>query len=233
MRNAAEAMSEGGVLKVKARNAVIKAGSRLPLAKTRYIEITVEDRGIGISKEHLDRIFDPYFTTKQKGSGLGLATAYSIIKNHDGYICAESELGAGTTFHVYLPASRKSFPGKKEETVGTHITGSGRILVMDDEDIIRKFLHQELTEVGYEVEVSSDGAQAVEMYRHAMESGQPFDAVVLDLTVPGGMGGNQAVKKLLEIDPERQGACFQRLLHRPNHGSVQEIWFQRCGCKTI
>jgi len=201
VRNAAEAMPEGGVLNVKARNVAIKATSRLPLVKGRYVELTVEDRGIGISKEHLDRIFEPYFTTKQKGSGLGLTTAYSIIKNHDGYIYAESELGIGTTFHVYLPASKKSFPVKNEGTVGTHIIGNGRILVMDDEDIIRQFLHQELTEVGYEVEVSSDGAQAVEKYGQAMESGQPFDAVILDLTVPGGMGGNQAIKKLLEINP--------------------------------
>ncbi len=199
--NADEAMPEGGVLTISTREAVIGARSRLPLDKGKYIEIIVEDQGTGIRKEHLDRIFDPYFTTKQKGSGLGLATTYSIVKNHDGYIIAQSKLGVGTTFHIYLPASEKPVPTRKEVVAEAPITGRGRILVMDDEDIIRELLHDELTDIGYEVELTVDGAQAIEQYANAKESGKPFDAVILDLTVPGGMGGKDVIKKMLEIDP--------------------------------
>ena len=200
--NANEAMPEGGVLNIGAKNTVIQRRGELPLPKGNYVEITIEDHGTGISKEHLDRIFDPYFSTKQKGSGLGLATAYSIIKNHGGYITAKSKLGVGTTFRIYLPASEKPIP-KKEETapVEALITRKGRVMVMDDEEVIRKLLHDELTDVGYEVELTVNGAQAIERYRKAKESGQPFDAVILDLTVPGGVGGKEVIRKLLEIDP--------------------------------
>ena len=165
------------------------------------MEIAIEDHGVGISKEHLRKIFDPYFTTKQKGSGLGLVTVYSIIKNHGGYINVKSKLGVGTTFQIYLPASEKLIPAKKEEVAETTVAGKGRVLVMDDEEIIRALLHLELTDIGYEVELTVDGAQAIEQYANAKDSGKPFDAVILDLTVPGGMGGKDVIKKMLEIDP--------------------------------
>ena len=190
------------LLTVKAQNTVIDKKNTLPLREGKYVEVILEDHGVGISSEHLSRVFEPYFTTKQKGSGLGLATAYSIIKNHDGYITVNSELGVGTTFSIYLPASEKRLPVEKEAIAEVPITGTGRILVMDDEDVIRQFLLQELTEVGYDVALSSDGAEAIDLYKQAREAGQPFDAVVLDLTVPGAMGGKQTIKKLLEIDPE-------------------------------
>ena len=199
--NADEAMPEGGVLNIGAKNTVIKRKGVLPLPKGNYVEITIENHGVGISKKHLARIFDPYFTTKQKGSGLGLATAYYIIKNHDGYITAESTQNVGTTFHIYLPASEKPIPAKKKAVAETAIAGKGRVLVMDDEEVIRKLLHDDLTDVGYEVEVTVNGAETIERYRKAKESGRPFDAVILDLTVPGGMGGKEVIRKLLEIDP--------------------------------
>ncbi len=200
--NADESMPEGGILNIGAKNRVVKPRTTLPLPEGNYVEITIADHGVGIPQEYLPRIFDPYFTTKQKGGGLGLATAYSIIKNHDGYITAESTPTVGTTFHIYLPASKKPMPKKeKEAAVPPALLGKGRILVMDDEEIIRQLLEAELTNVGYEVELTVDGAEAIEHYRKARESGRPFDAVILDLTVPGGMGGKDVIKKMLELDP--------------------------------
>jgi PAS domain S-box-containing protein len=200
-KNADEAMPNGGILSVSARNNVIRKKGALPLSRGNYIEVTIQDQGVGISKEILPRIFEPYFTTKQKGSGLGLATAYSIIKKHYGHIAVESTLEVGTTVHVYLPASKKSEPAREEVPEGILVLGEGKILVMDDEETVREFLHIELVEAGYEVELTKDGAEAIEQYTKARESGEPFDAVILDLTIPGGMGGKEAIKKLLEMDP--------------------------------
>jgi PAS domain S-box-containing protein len=200
--NADEAMPNGGIIKISAKNMVIKKAGALPLPHGNYIEIFIEDHGVGMPKEHLPKIFSPYFTTKQKGSGLGLTIAYSIIKNHGGYITVESTPNLGTNFHIYLPASSKPAPVKKKSAREKPMHGKGRILVMDDEEIIRAMLVKMLTFSGYGVETSQDGAEAVELYRKARESGQPLDAVILDLTVPGGMGGEETVKKMLEIDPK-------------------------------
>jgi PAS domain S-box-containing protein len=199
--NADQAMPEGGVIKVRAENMTVKPEHNLPLKEGKYIKITIEDQGTGISKEHLPKIFDPYFTTKQKGSGLGLATAYSIIKRHDGYISVESELGVGTTFHIYLPASEKELLKKKDEKERLFV-GKGKILVMDDEEAVREVVGNMLKFLGYKVEFARDGTEAIELYKKAKESEKPFDAVILDLTVPGGMGGREAIQKLLEIDPK-------------------------------
>jgi len=198
--NAIEAMPEGGMIKVKAENITVEKEKGLPLKAGKYIKISIEDQGTGISKEHLPKIFDPYFTTKQKGSGLGLATAYSIVKRHDGYISVESKLGVGTTFYIYLPASEKRVPkrkAKKDEI----LSGEGKVLLMDDEEAIRKVAGNMLKHLGYEVEFAEEGAQAIELYKKARESGDPFDLVILDLTVPGGMGGKEAIKRLREVDP--------------------------------
>lgn len=199
--NADEAMPEGGILHIGVKNIVIKRRGAVPLPRGNYVEITIKDNGIGIPKDILGKIFDPYFTTKQKGSGLGLATTYSIINNHDGHVTAESTPTVGTTFHFYLPASEHPNPAEKEATVETRVIGAGRVLVMDDEESIRELLDAELTDAGYEVELTIDGAEAIEQYTKAKESGKPFDAVILDLTIPGGMGGKDVIKKLLEIAP--------------------------------
>jgi PAS domain S-box-containing protein len=199
--NADQAMPEGGTICVRAKNVTLDADHALRLTPGNYITVSIEDHGIGIPAEHLPKIFDPYFTTKQKGSGLGLATAYSIIKKHDGTITVESGLGSGTTFTIYLPASNARLPAttpvKREPMVG-----QGRILVMDDEEVIREVASQMLSFIGYEVELAKDGAEAIKLYRSATENGAPFDAVIMDLTVPGGMGGKEAVKRLREIDPQ-------------------------------
>ena len=160
------------------------------------------DHGIGIPEEHLKRIFDPYFTTKQRGSGLGLATAYSIIRNHGGYIAVESRLGAGTTFHVCLPASSREIPLPRRARAGENrLSGNERVLVMEDEEVVRDVASDILTSLGYEVAVAPEGSEAVDLYMRAAESGRPFDAVIMDLTVRGGMGGREAVRRLIEINP--------------------------------
>jgi PAS domain S-box-containing protein len=200
--NADHAMPRGGIIKVRAENVTIGAEDAIPLEDGEYVKIYIEDRGIGIPKENLDSIFDPYFTTKQKGSGLGLATSYSIIKNHEGHITVESELGAGTTFHIYLPASPEAVPTEKKEAEEKPIMGEGRILVMDDEKHVRDTVAAMLNSLGYKVTTSVDGAEAIELYKDAKESGQPYDAVIVDIVVPGGMGGRETIQRLMEIDPE-------------------------------
>jgi PAS domain S-box-containing protein len=201
--NADEAMPAGGILDIEAKNVTLKENGKLPLPGGRYVRIDFRDHGVGIAKEHLDKIFEPYFTTKQKGSGLGLATVYSVIKGHGGHVCVESKLGAGTTFHVYLPASPEPSLAKKEEDERqTSFSGKGKILIMDDEEMIREMLGKMLSMAGFEAELTNDGAEAIKQYAKAQKSGQPFDAVILDLTIPGGMGGIEALEKLLEIDPD-------------------------------
>jgi CheY-like chemotaxis protein len=167
----------------------------------RYIKITVEDQGVGIPEKYLQKIFDPYFTTKQEGSGLGLATTYSIITKHDGYITVDSKLGVGTTFTIYLPASDQSLADQAKAGEEKPFVGEGKVLVMDDEEQIQEGIGRMLRHLGYAGVFAKDGAEAIELYKKAKEKKQPFDAVIMDLTIPGGMGGQEAIKQLLEIDP--------------------------------
>ena len=204
--NACQAMPEGGSLSVRCENVVFdrrtprQYGSLLP--RGRYVKLVFVDHGCGIPAEHLPKIFDPFFTTKDGGSGLGLATTYSIVKRHQGHIQVESNVGQGTTFTIFLPA----FPGdrptqKKKDSDQMLRPGHGRILVMDDEVMVRKAAEGMLQRLGYEVDSASNGNEAVELYQRARQLGKPFDAVIMDLTVPGGMGGKHAIRKLKKLDP--------------------------------
>jgi PAS domain S-box-containing protein len=199
--NAQQAMPRGGTITVRGENVPAWTEGLPPqLTKRDYVKIDIIDTGVGIPREYLSNIFDPYFTTKDKGSGLGLTSAYSIIKNHTGYLSVESEPDAGSTFFFYLPAlPHEAVESKTERRVP--IRGQGRILVMDDEKDIRKLCQDLLVYLGYEVECVLDGTAAVERYREAITAGRPFDAVVLDLTVQGGMGGGEAMEQLKAIDP--------------------------------
>ncbi len=199
--NADHAMPEGGTIEIHCENVVLGSQSGLPVRSGDYVKIVVKDHGVGITKEHLPKVFDPYFTTKQKGSGLGLATSYSIINKHGGHIVVDSQLGVGTTFSIYLPASRDAKVPEKRDKSTVH-TGTGRILVMDDEEEVRNTTGDVLKRLGYSVEFADDGMRAVELYGRAMKDGGQFDAVIMDLTVPGGMGGKEALLKLMEIDPD-------------------------------
>ncbi len=197
--NAQQATPIDGEIRIKVSNALL-GDARILLPPGRYVKITCEDHGIGIAPEHLAKIFDPYFTTKQKGSGLGLATAYSIVKKHDGLITVESEVGRGTAFHVYLPAADAE-PRSEPVPASPPARGQGKILVMDDEARIREMLGRMLGHFGYDLAFAKDGAEAIAQYEEAKRRGTPFDVIIMDLIVPGGMGGKEAIRKLHEIDP--------------------------------
>lgn len=197
--NAIQAMPGGGIIRAGCENTVIQEGNPLSLKQGNYIKITISDTGNGIPEEHLNKIFDPYFSTKEKGRGLGLSICYSIIKNHDGYINVESKHGDGTSFYIYLPAVldkiEETIEGKKP------LFGRGRVLLMDDEKVLIQLVSYMLKTLGYEVEYAGDGAEAIEKYSSAKDSGKPFDAVILDLTIHGGMGGKEAIINLIKINP--------------------------------
>lgn len=201
--NAAHSMPSGGVITISAANETVASENNLTLTAGDYLRISVRDEGCGIPPENLTRIFDPYFTTKAKGSGLGLTTAYSIVRRHGGAIGVLSRVGSGTTFTIHLPALPQ---GMAETTTCCRVPdshgGSGRILVMDDEELIRDVAREILELAGCTVVCCSDGREALEYFREAKECGAPFDAVIMDLTIPGGMGGEEAAGMLLAIDPE-------------------------------
>jgi nitrogen-specific signal transduction histidine kinase/ActR/RegA family two-component response regulator len=199
--NADQAMPLGGCVEIAAQN-VSASDASLPrsIAGKDHVLITIQDSGVGIPEQYLGKIFDPYFTTKEKGSGLGLATSYSIIRNHRGLIDVRSEVGKGTDLFLYLPASE----AVAEESPGAAVPGKTRtcrVLVMDDEKVVREVAGEILRALGHEAAFSENGEAALTMYREAMASAKPFDVVILDLTIRGGMGGLETLGKLLELDP--------------------------------
>ncbi|MFH1026309.1 MAG: ATP-binding protein [Nitrospirota bacterium] len=223
--NADQAMPEGGVIRISAENVTISQDDMLPLNKGRYVKITIEDRGTGIPREHLQKIFDPYFSTKQKGSGLGLATVYSIIRNHGGYVAVESTLGIGTTFSLYLPVSEKEISQTRSSEKETILFGKGKILIMDDEEVVRQTAGRMLKHMGYTAEFCSDGNEAIVLYQKAMESGEPYDAVLIDLTIPGGKGGKETIENLLKIDPHMKGIVSSGYSNDPVLADFREYGF--------
>ena len=222
--NADQSMPEGGTLRISTENSNLGSDTGLPLQEGRYVKIVIQDQGIGIDKERLQKIFDPYFTTKEAGRGLGLSISYSIIKNHNGYIFVESKIGTGTTFTIYLPASKKQIEEEKNAE-DTFNLGAGRILLMDDDQFVRKSIGALLTISGYEIEYSEDGDEAVDLYQKAMGTSKPFDAVILDLTVPGGTGGKEAMKKLLDIDPNVKAIVSSGYSNDPVMANFREYGF--------
>ncbi len=200
--NAEQAMPNGGTIEVSCSNFSAEPDVDLPLQPGRYLKLSIEDEGIGIPDDLLPQIFDPFFTTKQKGSGLGLSTCFSIIQKHGGHVRVESALGEGTRFEVFLPAAvEDEAPDDEDETPSIQLR-TGRILVMDDDPVVRDVLDSMLSVLDFKVEFAPDGAAAIERYRSALDSDEAFDMVILDLTVPGGMGGKEAAEKLLEIDAD-------------------------------
>jgi CheY-like chemotaxis protein len=165
----------------------------------RYVKICVADTGIGIEKENQERIFEPFFTTKEmgRGTGLGLASVYGIIKSHGGYINVYSEIGQGTRFTIYLPASEKKVVDEKERVIAL-VKGTGTILLIDDEEMIVDVGQEILRELGYKVMIANSGPKAVEIYR---ENYAQIDLVIMDMVMPG-MGGGEAYDRLKEINPE-------------------------------
>ncbi len=198
--NAKDAMNGSGSFIISVEKALLDGDTTLSLKAGEYISITVSDSGQGIPPENIERIFEPYFTTKQKGNGLGLATSFSIVKRHGGHMEVTSEQGKGTTFNIYMPIAegdgRTAF--KEEEPELT--AGAGRILIMDDDNFIREIAESLLEQLGYDVTSSECGEEAVDLYVKALDTGKPFDLCIFDLTVPGGMGGREAIKRIKEID---------------------------------
>ena len=231
--NAQEAMAGQGAINVSCESVDIGEKDTLTLKNGKYVKISIEDQGPGIPEEDLINIFDPYFSTRgmgtQKGVGLGLAVSDSVVKNHDGLITVESELGTGTTFVIYLPVSEKevveAVPAKKPAPE-ISVSKGEKILVMDDEAVVREVSNALLTHLGYEVEVAVDGVEAIELYKKTMESEKPFDMVILDLTNKAGMGGAETMVNLLEIDPDVKAIVASGYSNDPVMSNFREHGFR-------
>jgi nitrogen-specific signal transduction histidine kinase/ActR/RegA family two-component response regulator len=227
--NARDAMPEAGTVNVAAENTTVSEKDSIALNNGKYIKISIEDHGAGIPEENLSKIFDPYFSTKdrvsEKGMGLGLTICYSIIKNHEGLITVESKSDIGTTFQIYLPASEKE-EVRKEKTKAESFTVKGRVLIMDDEAVVTDFVEEFLRHIGCEVEVARDGEEAIDLYKKDLEAQRPFDVVILDLTVPGGMGGRETIGKLLEINPDVKAVASSGYSNDPVMTDFEQYGFK-------
>ncbi len=228
--NADQAMSDGGLITISTEPISAASDNSLTLPAGKYVKITVKDQGHGIPEDQVTKIFDPYFTTKTQGSGLGLATSYSIIKRHGGKISVESEAGIGTSFHIYLAASSEPVKAGLDSKQATPLA-RGRVLVMDDEHQILTVVAKMLEHIGQEVEVATDGAEVTEFYQKAMNSGRRFDAVILDLTIPGGMGGCETMERLLEIDPNVKGIVSSGYSNDPVLSNYRDYGFSSVASK--
>lgn len=201
--NAKQAMPDGGKISITLENITVNAATNLPLAPGHYVSCSIADKGSGIDEEDLHRIFDPYFTTKDEGNGLGLASALSIIHNHQGWITAESAPGQGTKFTFYLLAATDAVvAGTAETKLATLPLGRGRVLLMDDDDQLREAAGRALGLLGYDLLFAHNGEEAIEIYQYEREAGRSLVATILDLTVPGGMGAIESARMLLALDPQ-------------------------------
>lgn len=229
--NAREAMTEGGDLYVSAWNELVTTQTPGP-APGRHVVISIQDSGQGIAPETLSRIFDPYFTTKEMGTdrglGLGLSIANSIIDRHGGAIGVASEIGMGARFSIYMPASDNPITSQRtEETcpINSSCPNTGRILVMDDEEMIRNLAGNILTRLGYEPAFARHGDEAIDLYRQALSANNPFDAVILDLTVKGGRGGKETIQELVAIDPDVRGIVSSGYANDPGVTNYRDYGF--------
>ena len=227
--NANQASPNGGHLYVSMSNEVINEKEITNLTSGNYIKITVRDEGSGISQENIDKIFDPYFTTKETGNGLGLATTYSIIKKHNGEIQIDSELGKGTTFSIYLPSVKTQNKIEEREAMENTLNTdkTPKILLMDDEESICKLVSRMMTRIGYEIKTVSHGEEAVAEYKESFEKNEAYDVVILDLTIPGKMGGLEAVKLLLELNPNVKVIVSSGYSSESDMGNWKEQGFKK------
>jgi PAS domain S-box-containing protein len=222
--NADQAMPNGGTVYVSAENRRVDGKDGLPIKPGQYVIITVVDEGIGIPACHLDKVFDPYFTTKKNGTGLGLATTHSIIRRHGGHITVQSEEGAGSCFSLYLPATEERI-SRELISAFSPLKGKGRILVMDDESAIRDVVKAMLFDLGFQAESAADGEEAVAQYIERRNEGNPFDAVIVDLTIPGGMGGRETLARLKAEDPEARVIVSSGYSNDPAMSEYKELGF--------
>jgi two-component system cell cycle sensor histidine kinase/response regulator CckA len=223
--NASHAMPRGGLIAIGGENLVNDGSQALPLPLGNYVRVTVRDSGIGIPADMIDKVFDPYFTTKQKGSGLGLAITHSIIGKHGGLITIDSEQGVGSTVTIILPASREVHPAGGKAPEPALVKGKGKVLVMDDEEMILTVAGHMLSHLGYESLTAVDGMSAIDLYRQAAVAGNPVDIVIMDLTIPGGMGGKEAARELLAFDPQAKIVVSSGYSNDPVMASCREHGF--------
>ena len=225
--NALQAMNNEGVLTVKARNVTVTEDSDLAITQGEYVEISVQDQGVGIAKEHMSKIFDPYFTTKEKsaikGTGLGLATVYSIVRQHGGYVNVDSHINKGTTFYIYLPAAEKT--EEQQDDTNKLIYGKGNILIIDDDDTTRDILSATLERLGYDVQCAKTFEKAIECYKNSLIKNVPFSMIIMDLTMPGAMDTKEVLQELHKIDSK-----LKVILTSEYEDSVQLNNCQSYGC---
>ncbi len=223
--NARQAMTDGGEVSIAVENRSLLPGEIAQLPAGKYVRISVRDSGVGIPKEVISKIFDPFFTTKPQGSGLGLAISFGIIKKHGGHIEVESTPGVGSTFTIWLPAFSGQTTQLPREAAHERFHGDGRILVMDDEKAVRDVAKHMLQMGGYEVELVSGGEEALAAYQQASLSGKPFDAVILDLTIRGGLGGRETAAALHKLDADAAIIISSGYASDPGFSKLREIGF--------
>ena len=221
-------MPDGGTIQISCENHVQNQSNITTVLRAgNYIKLRIQDSGVGIPENMLGRIFDPYFSTKQKGSGLGLAISHSIINKHKGQIHVASTPGIGSIFTLFLPASEHSFLDLAEEKSTDADNSKARIMVMDDEDLVRDMSQAMLKSMGHEVVLARDGDEALSLYEKALQSGPPIDVIIMDLTIPGGMGGKEAVRELLSLNPSAKVIVSSGYSTDPIMSAYQEYGF--CG----
>ena len=225
--NSKQAMPSGGHLYVSLENAEI-TDHKASINAGKYIKIIIRDEGVGIDQSQLERIFDPYYSDKTSGSGLGLAMVYSIINKHDGQVSVTSELGKGTEFTIFIPATRTDQLPHTDETAVNVVSEleTKRILVMDDEEVVRAVISEMLEMIGYRVETASNGQEAIDLYQQLLKTQEPIDLVILDLTVPGGMGGAETIEKLYEIDPQIKAIVSSGYADKPVVANYTDYHFK-------
>ncbi len=232
--NAKHAMPEGGRIMVDCANVTDAAAETLlSVNEGNFVRITIQDSGVGIPQQILDKIFDPYFSTKQEGSGLGLAISHSIINKHDGYLIAESETGKGAAFTIYLPVSEKLKIDTDTVIIDKTVIKAARIIVMDDDEMIRDLAKSQLNILGHEAVLVTDGEQAINRYRELQDRGIPADLVIMDLTIPGGMGGREAAEKLLELDSKARIIVASGYSNDPIMANCQKYGFSAAVVKPF
>ena len=230
--NADQAMPAGGTLTLAAENVEVADLDPLPMEQGSYVKISVADQGIGMPANVVARIFDPYYTTKSSGHGLGLSITYSIMQKHNGHIAVRSQQDAGTTFDLYLPAVRQQVPASSKAEPELAV-GTGRILLMDDEELVHNSVGMMLEMMGYEVESVFDGEAMLQTYRTTVDKGVPYDVVIMDLTIPGAMGGKEAMSKLREFDPQACALVFSGYTNDPILADYRKFGFAGAVTKPV
>ncbi|MCU0609326.1 MAG: ATP-binding protein [Chitinispirillaceae bacterium] len=231
--NAQQAMSGGGTIDISVENVVLKDGAVATLLAGRYVRISIRDRGVGIPQQYLSRIFDPFFTTKESGHGLGLSTAYAVISRHAGAIEVESEPGKGSTFHIYLPAFSGSVSGRESDSDRVHHRGTGIIVVMDDQEVVRDTLRIMLESFGYTVVMKKEGGEALRYVTEAIQDKKVIAAMVVDLTVPGGMGGLKTLNELRKFNHDIPVFVMSGYAEDPVLANPVEYGFSASICKPF